>query len=189
MIQVHFWSPKVIDTAQWVNKINISLDALLPAFEHLELGHVQTHFRNSAFSADQLAPMLEEVLFYPIVRQLHIIVLTEYDVLPLDSLRLIDELIHLDSIARLTRRVQILVFDSLTKIPTALKIPTPNIKEGILSVSNVSNTRIFVADTDRFPHDASFDNCSNCDALIRLSFIVIILRLHADTYPELSTSP
>jgi hypothetical protein len=188
MIQVHLWIPNVVEVSDWELKINACLDDLASSFENLDLGPLNTHVRYHVFSAEQLKLALEEALFIPVVRQLHVLVLTDYDVIPLDTLRLVDQLTYIDSIARLTRRIQVLVFDILSPAPSIPKVTgavTTEIKEGIKAISSVVNSRIVSGDPGAWSHDNSFANCSGCNALIRVSFIVVLLKLTLDTYSEL----
>jgi len=184
MIQVHLWIPNVVEVSDWEHKINACLDDLASSFENLDLGPLNTHVRYHVFSAEQLKLVLEEALFIPVVRQLHVLVLTDYDVIPLDTLRLVDQLTYIDSIARLTRRIQVLVFDILSSAPSIPKVTTAEIKEGIKAISNVANSRIVSGDPEAWSHDNSFANCSGCNALIRVSFIVVLLKLTLDIYSE-----
>ena len=186
MIQVHLWIPNVVEVKDWELKINDCLNDLASSFDTLDLGPLNTHVRYHVFCAEQLKFFLEEALFIPVVRQLHIIVLTDYDVIPLDTLRLVDQLTYIDSIARLTRRIQVLVFDVLSSVPFVPKISTVEIKEGIKAITNVVNSKIVSGDPEAWSHDNSFTDCSGCDTLIRVSLILVLLKLTLDTFPQSS---
>ena len=185
MIQVHLWIPNVVEIADWEEKINACLNDLASSFNNLDLGPLNTHVRYHVFCAEQLKLFLEEALFIPVVRQLHLIVLTDYDVIPLDILRLVDQLTYIDSIARLTRRIQVLVFDILSSVPFLPKITTIEIKEGIKAITNVVNSKIVSCDPESWSHDNSFINCTGCDTLIRVSLILVLVKLTIDTFPEI----
>ena len=166
MIQVSLWAPECVFVEEWEEKIINSLNNFSNTFPALDVGQLKVYTRNYIFNAEQLAPILNEALFIPIVQQLHIIILTDYNIIPLDHLRVIDHLIFLDSVARSTRRIQILVFDLLTSGSSTLKIPLELIKAGIKVISLVPNSAIQSADAESWAHDAEFRNCEGCNTTI-----------------------
>ena len=180
MIQVHLWTPEVVDISESEQKIVTCLNDLAPSFSSFEIGTLKTHIRRTTFSSENLATQLDEALFIPTIRQLHIIILTDYDVIPLDPMRIIDDLVHIDSVARLTRRIQILVFDNLNTNSPIPKIFPPTIKEGIRTITRVINSKTFSGDAESWPHDNQFQNCSGCDALVRLSLVVVLLKFDSE---------
>ena len=166
MIQVCLWAPECVFVEEWEEKIINSLNNFSNTFPALDVGQLKVYTRNCIFNAEQLAPILNEALFIPIVQQLHIIILTDYDIIPLDHLRVIDHLIFLDSVARSTRRIQILIFDLLTSGSSTLKIPLELIKAGIKVISLVPNSAIQSADAESWAHDAEFRHCEGCNSTI-----------------------
>ena len=180
MSQIHLWAPCVIDVEELENKIMQNLDELTLTFPSLELEPIQTHIRNSPFEARQLSLPLDEVMFIPIVSQIHIIFLTDYDVLPLDHTRIVDEIFHIESIARLTRRIQILVIDSISLDPAVTKTPTAPTKEGLKLMSAIINSRISVGDTHLWPHNPDFQICSGCNLLIRSTLFDLLQKIETE---------
>lgn len=184
MIQVHLWIPETVHIEEWQQKINVNLNDLVSTFPLLELGPLQIHRRNFIFSAAQLKTQLDEVIFVPVCRQLHIIVLTDYDVYPEDAHRVVDELVHIDSLARLTRRIQVLVFDTINTESSTLKIPTQHLKDGFQTLSSVANSKISCGDSAHWAHDNTLDfaACTGCESYIRVSLLVVFLKLSVDTF-------
>jgi hypothetical protein len=186
MIQVHLWIPEVVHIEDWEQKIITHLNDLSTTFPLLELGPLQVHPRSFIFSADQLKTQLDEVIFIPLCKQLHLIVLTDYDVYPEDPHRVVDELVHIDSVARLTRRIQVVVFDTINTDSSTLKTPTQHLKSGFQTLSSVTNSKISANNSEAWSHDHSVDftDCSGCDAYIRTSLITVLLKLTADVIVE-----
>lgn len=188
MIQIHLWIPEIVHVEQWEQKINSHLNDLADTFPLLELGPVKTHRRNFIFNATQLKTQIDEAIFIPVCKQLHIIVLTDYDVYPEDPHRVVDELVHIDSIARLTRRIQVLVFDTINSESSTLKVPTQHLKDGFQVLSSVTNSKICCGDSTVYRHEDSVDfaNCTGCDIYIRVLLSVVLLKLTADVTTEVS---
>jgi hypothetical protein len=185
MIQVHLWIPTTVHIEDWENKINTNLNNLATAFPLLEFGPLQVHARHFIFNAAQLKTQLDEAIFIPVCRQLHIIILTDYDVYPEDPHRVVDELVHIDSIARLTRRIQVLVFDNINTNSSILKnIPTQHIKTGFQTLSSVTNSKISTGNSEDWLHDyrVDFNNCPGCETYIRASITAVLLKLTSDLF-------
>jgi hypothetical protein len=180
MIQVHLWIPSVVYVEDWKSKIDLCLSELDAICSTIEFGPLKTHVRDDEFCTEQLAEVLDEAMFIPLIRQIHIIVLVDHDILPLDSLRIVDHLVHIDSIARLTRRIQTLVFDLVTPNTFINKISSNIIKEGIQSVSTVMNSKTLCADICGLEHDDHFSQCQNCNKLIEVSLASLLIKVTTD---------
>lgn len=186
MIQTHLWIPEIVHIEEWEQKITTNLNDLSNVFPLLELGPLRVHSRNFIFSAGQLKTQLDEVIFIPLCKQLHFIVLTDYDVYPEDPHRIVDELVHIDSVARLTRRIQVAVFDTINTDSSTLKTPTQHLKSGFQTLSSVTNSKISANSSEAWSHDHSVDfaDCLGCEAYIRASLITVLLKLSADLIVE-----
>ncbi len=185
MIQVHLWIPTTVHIEDWEQKINTNLNNLATAFPLLELGPLQVHPRHFIFSAAQLKTQLDKAIFSPVCRQLHIIIITDYDVYPEDPHQVVDELVHIDSIARLTRRIQVLVFDNINTNSSTLKnIPTQHLKTGFQALSSVTNSKISSGNSEDWLHDnrVDFKNCPGCETYLRISLTAVLLKLTVDIF-------
>ena len=178
MIDIHFWVPRTFPIEDWEQKIQTCLNDLSNTFNLLEIGTLRVHERTQNFSCELLRVQLDEALFVPIVQQLHIIILTYQDIIQLDHCRLIDQIVHIDSIARLTRRIQVLVFDIISS--KAENTSAKEVKEGLQSITSVLNSKIFVGDIEAWLHTPNFSTCAGCDALIRISLIFVLLKFNSD---------
>ena len=179
MTQVHLWAPDNVYVDEWEDKLIGCLNDLADTFETSPL---KTHIRQPTFNAEQLAQVLDEAIFIPVVRQLHIILLTDFDVVPDDHLRLIDHLLLIDAVARSTRRIHVLVFDMINSRSVVQKSPLILLKEGIKTITSVPNSKTQSVDTEWWAHHESFQNCTNCRILIKES-LKSILTAHTINEP------
>ena len=179
MIQFHFWAPTLIYVTEWEKKLNECLDEVTPNFELLEIGPITTHVHQKPFDVENCGPILDEALFIPLVRQVHIIVLSNQDILPLDQFRIIDHVIHLDSFARSTRRINNIILDLLVPVKKS-KLRVKEIKEAFKDLSTILNSRTAVTDLTQSEHDAPFDLCSICNLNIKGVFSTTLLQITSE---------
>ena len=179
MIQFHFWAPTIVYVTEWEKKLNECLDEIIPNFKLLECGPIITHVHQKPFDVEICGPILEEALFIPLVRQIHIILLTNQDILNLDQFRILDSVIHLDSFARSTRRINSVILDLLIPVEKS-KLRIKEIKEGFKDLSTLLNTRTAVADLTQSEHDGPFDSCSICNLNIKGVFSTTLLQITSE---------
>jgi len=180
MIDVHLWVPDVVYTEQWRDKIDYCLDEIAKICIAIEIGSIKTHVRTEVFSTEQLAEVLEEAMFIPVIRQVHIVVLSDLDVLSLDHMRIVDHLVHIDSVARLTRRIQILACDVLSTQSHPPTVHWPIIKQGFQSISTVAGSKLFCVDLGSQQHKQEFIECEECTRAIHAALIVVFIKLIND---------
>jgi len=72
MIQVHLWIPSVVYVEDWKSKIDLCLSELDAICSTIEFGPLKTHVRDDEFCTEQLAEVLDEAMFIPLIRQIHI---------------------------------------------------------------------------------------------------------------------
>jgi len=179
MIQLHLWAPTSVDISEWEQKIDECVNDVIPNFGLLEIGPLITHIRQRLFDIQSFGPVLDEALFIPVVRQIHIVILTNYDVIAQDQFRLVDYLSHLDSFARSTRRINIVVFDlcSPHEFP---KLSISELKNGIKDLSTVLNSRTSLLDFIQSEHDAPLLTCTACDFNIKSALSSVLFHISSE---------
>ena len=179
MIQIHFWAPTIVYVTEWEKKLNECLDEVVPNFKLLELGPITTYIHRKPFDVEICGPTLDEALFIPFIRQIHIILLTNADILEFDQFRILDSIVHLDSFSRSTRRINNIILDLLTPVINS-KLRIKEIKEGFKDLTTLLNSRTVVSDLTQVEHDAPLDSCSVCNLNLKGVFSTTLLQITSE---------
>ena len=165
MIQIHLWIPCLVNLSCWQQKLNSCIEEIYSNFRQIELGPLQVHVRQQVLDINLFAATLDELLFIPLCNQLHCIFVIEQDVITLDCYRIIDDLVHLDSISRASKRAYILVFDLITS-SVRPKIPLATIKAAIVNLTKLPNSRLSSIDLSQDFHRYPVEECVNCSFVL-----------------------
>ncbi len=174
MIQIHLWIPCLINFSTWQQKLNSYIKEIYTNFWHIEIGPIQIHVQRQVLDINLFAAVLEELLFIPLCHQLHCVFLIEQDVIHLDHFRLIDDLIHLDSLSCTSKRAYVLIFD-LINTGARPKIPLATVKSGIVTLTKLPNTRTYSIEMSQESHRYPVENCNNCALVLCGSLSSIFL--------------
>lgn len=179
MIQIHLWIPCLINFSTWQQKLNSCIEEIYSNFRHIEIGPIQIHVRRQVLDINLFATVLEELLFIPLCHQLHCVFLIEQDIIPLDHFRLIDDLIHLDSLSRTSKRAYVLVLD-LINASARPKLPLSTVKSGIVNITKIPNSRTYSIEMSQESHPYSVENCDNCTLVLCSSLSSIFYNFTQD---------
>jgi hypothetical protein len=179
MIQIHLWAPTIAYIADWEQKIDECIEEVRSNFPLLEIGPIITHIRQRTFDIQSCGPTLDEALFIPLVRQIHLFIVTDQDIIPLDQFRLLDDFVHLDSFSRSTRRIHNVIFDLLTPDENS-KLKIIEVKKGFKDLSCLLNSRTYTSDFSQSLHDAPFEECNNCNLAIKSLLSDIFIQISSE---------